>query len=492
MKKLIRNSALSFVFIILGALFAYFWRRYLVLHLAVADYGLLFSIIAFFSLLMLFVDLGVEPSAAKAIVELRLAKKYDTIRSLLFSVLSIQFFLSVLVFFIVFFSASWLAENYFHIPSATHYIQLLGLWFLTIPLSTFLSYTLLGFEKTTWYTALDFFRMFFLLVIGMILFFFNYDIYAAILAYATINIVLFCLYLPYIFSFFPRLFQHQFTLNTKRLWMIFSYGFIMAFTAFGWLLITQTDTLVLTYLTSMDAVGLYNVALPISLFLLFFTRPVTIVYYPHITALAAEKKFSELAESISLAYKYLFILLLPVALCFMLFSKEIISMLFSTDFVAAGLALAILSFGTLFYGFAMFNNVVFNGLGKAKHMAFITIIVAACNLVLNFILIPYIGIYGAALSTTVSYLLLFSLSCIILMKFVSFVFPAYRWLLIIISGGFASIAVFVLKKLLFLNNLFEAFLCFLFFVFVYILGLFILHVFSIKEIKEFVSHLKKD
>lgn len=480
LKRIVRGIGFSFFFILLGSLFAYLFRRILAVQLSVADYGLFFSMIAFFSFFMLFIDFGLEQAATKYIVEFRLKNQLGRIQTLAFSVLFFQLFCSFFLFIIIFFFADALATSYFHTASAALFLQLLALWFLTTPFITFIAYLLLGFQRTTWYTALDFFRMSFLLLFVLIFFSYKIDLFGPILGYALLNLVLFCFYLPYVFSFFPELFRfHQvpflsfFSFFEWKLFKdVFFYGLIVAFTNFGWILITQTDILSLTYLMTPYDVGLYTVALPLSLLILFFMRPVTIVFSPLVTELATEKKLHKLSEAVTLAYQYLFVFLLPFALSLMVFPEYIIPLLFDAKYLSAAPALMLLAPGTLFYAFSLFNNVVFTGLGKAKIMAYAVAAIALLNLLLNFLFIPFLGIQGAALSTFVSYVLLFGISTGYLFRNFHFSFPFSSWVRSLLCSLLSVLLIFFLKKLLPWNNLLEAVVCGVVLFVVYILLIF--------------------
>lgn len=493
LKRIVRGISLSFLFILLGSLFGYLFRRTLAVQLSVADYGLFFSMIAFFSFFILFIDLGLEQAATKYIVEFRLKKQWDHIRSLAASLLKFQLFCSFIFFLLFFYFSDFLAVSYFHELRTAMLLPLLALWFFTTPLVTFVAYILLGFQRTTWYTALDFFRMLFLFLFILLFFSFQPDILGPVLGYAFVNLILFFFYLPYLSSFFPSLFTifrsfFSFTFDWHLFKEVFFYGLIVAFTNFGWILITQTDTLTLTYLMTPYDVGVYSIALPISLLLLFFMRPVMIVFSPLVTELASNKKFEKLSEAVTLAYQYLFVFLLPFALSLMVFSEYIIPLLFDVKYLAAAPALMILAPGTLLYAFSLFNNVIFTGLGKAKIMAYAVGAVALLNLILNFLLIPFLGIQGAALSTLVSYLLLFGISTWYLSRTLRFSFPLYSWGGSLLCSLFSLLLIFYLKKLLPWNNLLEAVVCGLVLFVVYILLIFSFRVISFSSL---FSLLKK-
>ncbi len=494
-QRIVRGISLSFVFIVLGSLFGYFFRKILTIHLSVAEYGLFFSVLAFYSFFMLFIDLGLEQAATKYIVEYRLQQQFDKIRELSFSILFFQFIISLFFYLFILFFSDFLAAQYFHSPLALPALQLLGIWFLTTPFILFLAALLLGFQRTTWYTALDFFRMTILLLCASLLFFFDADILAPLLAYAFVQIILFLCYLPYVLSFFPSLFHHFriFSLFDRTiLCSVLSYGIFIAFTNFGWVILTQTDTFFLTYFTSLEAVGLYNVALPISLLILFFMRPFIIVFSPLAVEFASKKKYDSLQYAITTSYTYLFFLLLPFVLIFLLFSDSIITLLFSSEYLGAIQALKVLSVGTLFYSFSLFNGVIFTGLGKVRTMASFVAIVAFLNVFLLILFVPQYGIIGAALSTSFSYILLFLLSTVQLHRLLSFSFPFSKWFFAFLFSLISLFVVISFKNIILWNNILEAFVSLPILFITYISLLFVFRVLDIREMQRFIKCFRKD
>jgi len=226
---------------------------------------------------------------------------------------------------------------------------------------------------------------------------------------------------------------------------------------------------------------LYNIALPISLLLLFFMRPILIVFVPFVTEFLTEKKHKELEEVITLAYQYTFVFLLPFVLTFFAFSEHILSFLFGSTYIDAKYALMILSLGTLFYAFSQFNSIIFTGLGKAKYMAVVAASLAVLNLVLNIFLVPLFGIVGAALSTALSYILLFLISCFYLRRFLAFAFPFSTWMYSLLISAVIIPFIFFLKFILPWNNLFEAIFCGIILLCLYFFALYIFRIVDFKK-----------
>ncbi|MFA6888650.1 MAG: polysaccharide biosynthesis C-terminal domain-containing protein, partial [Candidatus Woesearchaeota archaeon] len=310
-------------------------------------------------------------------------------------------------------------------------------------------------------------------------------IYAPLLAYAFVNIILFSIYIPYIYSLFPDFFKNIHFFSYKQFKPIFLYGLLISFTSFGWIIITQTDVIMLTYFTTTYTVGLYAVALPISLLLLFFMRPINIIFSPLVAQYAAEKKEKELAATIIKAYKYAFIFLLPFALCLIAFSEYIIPFLFSQEYIGASPALQILAVGTFFYSFSLFNSIIFNGIGKARLMAWVVVGCSILNIILNFLLIPYYSLIGAAFATSCSYFLIFVFSLFILKKNISLSLPLFSWVGSLLSGFFSIGFIILLKHFIPFNNIIELFICSFVLFLIYILLLFLFRILSFKEVISF-------
>lgn len=103
--------------------------------------------------------------------------------------------------------------------------------------------------------------------------------------------------------------------------------------------------------------------------------------------------------------KYSLISLSLLATLIMLFGKEIILLLFPNrpEFLQAMPAIIILTFGIIIYGSIGSVGSIFSGMNRPDIPLKVSIIAAVSNLFLNILLIPELGINGAALATAVSF-----------------------------------------------------------------------------------------
>lgn len=102
------------------------------------------------------------------------------------------------------------------------------------------------------------------------------------------------------------------------------------------------------------------------------------------------------------------------------FAKLATRILTANEYYSSWKYVPLLSVTMIFTAFVSFTGTVYT-LNKKSMLSFLTAFVgAASNVVLNFALIPTIGVQGAALASVVSYLLVFIIRCFNVKKYVPF------------------------------------------------------------------------
>lgn len=90
-----------------------------------------------------------------------------------------------------------------------------------------------------------------------------------------------------------------------------------------------------------------------------------------------------------------------------LFVKLLALFLFQKEFFAAWQFVPILLLAGVFSGLSAFLGTVFTSAKKTKSVFVTTMIGAGCNIIFNFLFIPYFGGYGAAIATLIGYLVIY-------------------------------------------------------------------------------------
>lgn len=105
-------------------------------------------------------------------------------------------------------------------------------------------------------------------------------------------------------------------------------------------------------------------------------------------------------------YSVLMSLLLIIAGAVILFTKLIARLLYKADFYVAWKVVPILAVAVVLSGLGGFVGTIYTSAKKTKLLMISTLIGAGSNIALNAVLIPSINMYGAAIATAISYLII--------------------------------------------------------------------------------------
>jgi len=165
---------------------------------------------------------------------------------------------------------------------------------------------------------------------------------------------------------------------------------------------SNADIVMLGVFGSAKEVGIYRVVTQGGMLVVFGLQAINMVVAPHVARLHAADDLKKLQKLVSWAARASVAAALPPALLFALFGDRVLGTLFGTEFAEGHVALAILCVGQLVNAAAGTVGSLLNMTGYEKATAYGVSIAAAVNVGLNLVLIPYLGMNGAALATSVS------------------------------------------------------------------------------------------
>ena len=178
----------------------------------------------------------------------------------------------------------------------------------------------------------------------------------------------------------------------------------LAFIASMWIINSQADIVILGFLKSPKDVGIYRVAVQIAMLSSFGLQAVNLVVAPRFAALYVKGEMVELqriaTRSARLALSFNFIF----TIFFMLFGKFFLGLIFGSDFSIAYIPVLMLLGGQIVNSSVGSVGFLLNMTGHERQSAFGITLAVSINIILNFFLIPELGISGAAISTAISML----------------------------------------------------------------------------------------
>ncbi|NQU98296.1 flippase [Candidatus Woesearchaeota archaeon] len=489
-KRIVKGASYIFIFSIMAAISGYILRFLLARNLSVKDFGLFYSVFAFVGFFSIFKDLGLGGALIKFVSEYKVKKEFAKIKTSFFYVLMIQLFSVALFTIVIFFINDFLALHYFGDPRAKVVLWFVLGWlivsvfqdtifFMLYALQNFFMYSLRNFMKNTVPLVLI---VFFLLT--------KFDYKSPAISFFLGALITTLIMWPILlrnFKFSKYKFVKSFSLAKK----LFSFGIPILLASVGGLIIARMDTIMLTFFRSLEEVGVYNIILPTATLLFIFGHASGSVLFPISSELWTLKKKKELRDYNYLIHKYSLIFSLPFLLVLFSFSKLFLRFFFGQEYVAGSIALQILLFGAFFYTLAVINNSILAGIGRPKDITKMFLIASILNLVLNFVLIPILGIVGAAIATSFSYFTIFLFGTIKMSKIITLKFPIKMWLKTLFAGLIFVLIIFLLRKVLELNPWLELIVFSSISIIVYLILIILLRIATIKEFSNLIRKILK-
>jgi O-antigen/teichoic acid export membrane protein len=166
----------------------------------------------------------------------------------------------------------------------------------------------------------------------------------------------------------------------------------------------RIDVVIITKLLGYEQTGIYTAAYKFFDLISFFPSVVSFSLYPLFAALMAKSAFGEVRENMEKYLRFLIAVAIPMAVGGSILAGPIIRVVAGPDFPQSAPVLAILVWApAILFIYIAANSLVISQLTKFAVM--ITGANVVINIVGNLLLIPYIGLKGAAVMTVVSELL---------------------------------------------------------------------------------------
>lgn len=172
----------------------------------------------------------------------------------------------------------------------------------------------------------------------------------------------------------------------------------------------RADIMIISYFLNPVALGLYTASINIVERLWVVSQAVSAVLFPKISSMTSTKNKNELTSAITRIMLFLS-LLSGVVLYFC--TEWIINLLFGEAYLEATLTFQLLIPGVVLGSVSKVLANYLAGCGRPELNMYASIVVVLLNVGLNIILIPIYGIEGAAISTTVSYVMNFLIKIVI-------------------------------------------------------------------------------
>ncbi len=252
----------------------------------------------------------------------------------------------------------------------------------------------------------------------------EYDIYARIVGEIIVRILLTVLFiyaglgilgasiaytLSIIFSsllLFLFVEKKAFSLRDKNIKVLYNnkellfYSLPLVFNSITIIVINAADSLILGYFKDAGTVGIYNVAVPTAKLILIFPTALLGLYLPLIAAVKDNKE--EFEKVYYTTTKWVFFITSLSLAWLILYGKELITVFFTEGYSTAYTSLVILSIGYLINSCIYTSRDILLLYNQTRVIFMATVFSCVLNIILNILMIPTLGMIGAALATSIS------------------------------------------------------------------------------------------
>ena len=273
----------------------------------------------------------------------------------------------------------------------------------------------------------------------------GYSVYGLIGGYIAGIIVSGILCIKY-FTFRPAKF------GFRHIKSLFAYGFWIFLISTGSLAFSYTDTIFIGYFMTNGDVGVYRTAFQFTSAAAFITAAIAPTLTPKISRWSKDNEWEKIVYPVSRGITFGLILAVPVLFGGIFLADKLLYYFYGADFAAGAAACCILFAVQIVAVFTTFLGTALSASDHAKQSFYATATAAVVNIILNCILIPILGINGAAISTLISYSLNAVLIAYFLRRYISIRIEKRPIFHIIISAAVMGIFVFIYTLFVPLDN----------------------------------------
>jgi O-antigen/teichoic acid export membrane protein len=173
------------------------------------------------------------------------------------------------------------------------------------------------------------------------------------------------------------------------------------------LVFSNIDIFMLGYFSqSTGDVGVYNSVYPLATLLSNALTVFGFLFMPIISELHSNGELDQMRRVYQVVSKWILFSTLPLFLTLAFYPEVVIGLTFGSEYKIGGLALTLLAIGFFTHAIAGPSGDALTALGRTRLVMYDNLSVAAVNVALNVVLIPRYSYVGAAIATTVGYVLM--------------------------------------------------------------------------------------
>ncbi len=381
----------------------YFYRLIVARWLGPFDYGLVSMGLSVFWLTYGFSKLGLTSGIKRRVSHHVGAETMEKIPSSMMAALSVGVPWSVLLGAAVFLSSDFIAVAFFNQPEMATVIRLFSIAIPFRAIHSLLNSLLKGLRDVKYKVVIEnIYLSLSTLLVAVVLIRMGWGVDGAIYAQLAGMITSSVLILLLVeFKVFPFI-RKSFGSFRDEFSTIMKFSFPLIFSGMIAKLMTHSDTLLIGFFEASESAGLYNAAYPTASILTVISGAFGAMLFPTVSKLYSSGDKDISVEITSVTLKWIFLATFPVLVFMTIFGSSMLRFFFGEAYVNASYALAILGLAFMIKNLTRHYSSFIKSEDMTALIFKITLAVFVLNILLNILLIPLIGINGAAIATAVA------------------------------------------------------------------------------------------
>lgn len=427
-EKIISNATYLFLDWLTTALLSFVFWFSLGKTLVKEELGIVSTIINFIAIVSLFSLLGITFALQKLIPEFKRKNSKKLYALIRISTKPIFITLTIIILILLIFSNNLSAI----LKVSQESIFICTFCLLAIVPFSFFGSILYGFQNMKKFFITDLFQMIIRILISLLLIFLGFRFYGPLIAFGFGYLIL--LFFRIDLKYFKNKNSH---FSYKELFYYASPAFVSTVASNA---ILNSQYIILTILKTTAITGVFTIALLLTSVLGIMINVLTSAIFPIVSSLSVNHKMKRRqGHLIALVLRYSLMVIIPLSIIFIIFSKWIVLSFSSIDYISASDYFPMLIPAVILFGIGgMFNNNLY-AIGKPKISRNILVVTTLLFLLLSVLAVQYFSALGLSFAYLISMLVYFTLNLIYIRKFLAIRFFISDTLKILLSSAFIGL-----------------------------------------------------
>ncbi len=397
---LAKGAAVAFMGKSMGILLIYLFTLIIAWLAGPEVMGTFFLGVTLMTVLGTFSTFGLDTGLLRFVSVYKSQGKYNLLKGAVLKSSYFSFCLSLIVGLVLFSLSGYLSTAVFSDPDLTPVLKISAFAIPFYSVRRIILGILRGFKAIS-LIVINNDMVFPLLSIGLLFMFYLFigrSVISTAVAYCLSIFLAFLLALVFLLRVFPDITRVPTESEFKK---ILKYSAPLLLVAVMGLVMSWIDIVMVGVIKTSRDVGVYTAASRTAAFVAFFLVSVNSIAPSLFAEYHSNGKLGELGTLARTSARWVFYFSLPVAVLFILLSKEIMR-IYGAEFIVGARALSFLSVGQLINASTGSVGYILMMTGHQKRLSSIIFSSAVLNIILNAFLIPKWGISGAGLATAFS------------------------------------------------------------------------------------------